>query len=87
MGRPKLADPSAAKARVVSLKLTAGERARLDRLVQARAEELFRVTGDRITVTASSYLRWLMDKDARERELAEASETAPKRVKRSTAGK
>ena len=65
MGRPKIADRSAVRGSIVTLKLTEAERAQLDALVRQRANELEQVTGQRIDLSASAFIRWLLDDRAR----------------------
>lgn len=69
MARPKEPDRQKVKGVILTLKLTLAERARLKRLVEAREEELRKLTGQRIDVSASAYIRWLMDRDSQERGL------------------
>jgi len=64
MARPKNPDRPKVKNIILTLKLTLGERKRLHQLVEAREEELRKLTGQRIDVSASAYIRWLMDQDA-----------------------
>ncbi len=69
-GRPRIADRETVRSRLVTLKLSPAERQLLDRLTEARADELRAETnGARIEVTASSYLRWLILRDAQARGL------------------
>lgn len=71
MGRPRLKDRRAVKSVLVTLKLSQEERDMLDRLVEARAADLRAEThGAHVDVTASSYLRWLIARDAESRGLA-----------------
>lgn len=65
MGRPTKADRTAVRATIVSLKLTTAERAQLDALVHQRADEIEQVTGQRIYLSASAFIRWLLDERAR----------------------
>jgi hypothetical protein len=73
MPRPKKADRSAVKDVTITLKLSVRERERLRQLMEARAAELFKMTGQHIPVTIAAYLRWLMDRDAEARGLAPIS--------------
>jgi hypothetical protein len=41
----------------------------LGQLIEARLAEVRQMTGQRIDMSASAYIRWLMDKDAHERGL------------------
>jgi hypothetical protein len=50
-------------------KLSAEERDLLRRLVQARAAELHEATGQQLEVSIASYLRWLVEQDAKKRGL------------------
>ena len=52
-----------------TIKFTEAERDLVGRLVQAREAELHESTGQQISVSIASYLRWLIEKDARERGL------------------
>jgi hypothetical protein len=79
MARPKNADRQKVKNITLTLKLTLAERKRLHQLVEARAEELHKLTGQRIDVSASAYIRWLMDRDAEERGLDDPTKTAASR--------
>lgn len=73
MGRPKITNRRNVRGVVLTLKLSPAERERLSRLVDARAAELHELTGQHIAVTASSYLRWLLDCDAETRGLTKPS--------------
>jgi hypothetical protein len=55
----------------MTVQFTIEDRALLDRLVQARAEEVRKAVGQDVDVSIVSYLRWLLQKDARERGLLE----------------
>jgi hypothetical protein len=77
MPRPKKADRSAIKDVTITLKLSGPERERLGQLMEARAAELQKMTGQHIPVTIAAYLRWLMDRDAAERRLASLSGGEP----------
>lgn len=70
MVRPRKEDRAEVRDVILTLKLSPTERARLDVLCEARAAELFQLTGERIAVTASSYLRGLMERDAQARGLS-----------------
>lgn len=76
-----LTDRDQVKGVVMTLKLSGPERARLDRLVESRAAELQKLTGQRIELSVAAYLRWLQDRDAEARGIAleeeMASEPAP----------
>lgn len=52
------------KSTILTLKLTLSERERLRALTAHREEELASLTGQRIEVSASAYIRWLMDQRA-----------------------
>lgn len=79
-GRPPIADREAVRSRLVTLKLSPTERDLLDRLIEARAIDLRAETsGARIEVTASSYLRWLLMRDAEVRQLVQPSEHEPRK--------
>lgn len=64
MARPKKKDRTEVKKKILTLKLTKQDHDRLAKLVEARAIEIEEATGQRIDLTASGYLRWLMDQDA-----------------------
>jgi len=65
MGRPRLADRSAVRAVIVTLKLTEAERAQLDALVRQRIGELKEASGQRCALSASAFIRWLLHEHAR----------------------
>ncbi|MFO0756025.1 MAG: hypothetical protein U0359_06020 [Byssovorax sp.] len=65
MGRPPK-DPGGPATETLSLRLTAEDRALLDRLVRARAEEL---VDEAVEVTAASFVRTLIRREARARGL------------------
>jgi hypothetical protein len=67
MGRPMLADRDLVKGVVMTLKLSGPERARLDKLVDARSAEIQKLTGQRIELSLAAYIRWLFDRDAEAR--------------------
>ena len=69
MARPPKQDRAKVKSVTLTLKLTASERERLHDLVAAREAELRKQTGQHIDLSASSYIRWLMDQDAERRGL------------------
>jgi hypothetical protein len=56
-----------------TLKFTQEERELVQRLVEARAEELRKAAGQAIEVTIASYLRWLIERDAQARGLRKPS--------------
>jgi hypothetical protein len=55
---------------VYTLRFTQEERALVGRLIEARAAELREATGQDLEVTISSYLRWLIERDAQARGLS-----------------
>jgi hypothetical protein len=67
MARLRREDRASVKNVVLSFKLTEVERALIGRLVKARAEEVRKLTGQRLNITAGSYLRWLVLRDAEAR--------------------
>ena len=69
MARPKYANRSEVKTVTLTLKVTKAERKRLNELAAARAKELQERTGQRIAVSASALIRWLMDREADQRGL------------------
>lgn len=70
-GRPKLKDRSAVRAKVITLKLTPGERALLDSLVEARTKELRTSSrGARVEASVSSTIRDLIVEAAERRGLS-----------------
>ena len=69
MGRPKIKDRKQVKSTILTLKLTKAERERLAAIVDARAAELRTLTGQEIQITASSMIRWLIEKEAVARKL------------------
>jgi hypothetical protein len=77
MGRPKKTDRDAVKRKTLTLKLSQPERDQLEQLLQARAAELHKLTGQHIPVSISGYLRWLMDRDAEARGLAPVTTEPP----------
>lgn len=84
MGRPRTDDREKVKASILTMKLTTTERERLRALVEHRENELAGMTGQRIEVSASAFLRWLMDERARTVGLeASAIPSAPPVAKRS----
>jgi hypothetical protein len=52
-----------------TMKFSAEERRVLELLVEARAAELHETTGQQVDVSVASCLRWLIDKEARQRGL------------------
>lgn len=75
MPRPRKEDRSNVKDTVLTMKLSPRDRAQLHKLLEARTAELLELTGERITVTFASYLRWLMDRDAKARSIDIAEKT------------
>lgn len=65
MGRPRTQDRSKVKDTILTLKLTHAERERLRELVAQREDELAKLTGQRIELSASAFIRWLLDERAR----------------------
>ena len=49
-----------------TLKFSLEERALIDKLVAARTAELREATGQELQVSVAAYLRWLIDKDAKD---------------------
>jgi hypothetical protein len=70
MPRPPKPDRGTVKNTILAVRLSPDDRALVDRLVQARAEELARLAGQPIDVTAASYVRWLILRDAEARGMA-----------------
>lgn len=64
MARPKIADRSAVRSVIVTLKLSEAERQRLSDLVKLRADEIADKTGQQIDLSASAFIRWLLDERA-----------------------
>jgi hypothetical protein len=64
MPRPPKADRDSVKSIVVGVKFSANERAVLDRLVKNRAAEAEKALGQKIEMSASAYIRWLVAKEA-----------------------
>jgi hypothetical protein len=56
-----------------TLKFTGDERTLLDKLVAARADDLREATGQSLQVSVASYLRWLIDQDAKTRGLGKGT--------------
>ena len=77
MARPPKEDREAVKGAVLAVRLSPAERSTLERLVRARADELARLAGQPIEVTAASYIRWLLLRDAEARGLAPPRAQAP----------
>lgn len=78
MPRPPKADRDAVKSIVVGVKFSAPERAVLDRLVSQRAGELERLAGgQKIDMSASAFIRWLVAKEAKEQEIDPSSLESP----------
>lgn len=72
LGRPKLKDRSAVRAKLVTLKLTPAEHALLKRLVEARTKELRAETrGAHVVASVSSTIRDLIVEAAKSRGLTE----------------
>ena len=69
MPRPPKTDRSTVRAILITLKLSKAEKETLLACVADRSRELEENSGERIEVTASSYLRWLIDRDAKGRKL------------------
>jgi hypothetical protein len=67
MGRLPKEDRDAVKSTILAIRLSPVDRALFDRLLKARAEELSRLAGQPLEVTAASYLRWLLLRDAEAR--------------------
>jgi hypothetical protein len=65
MARPPKADREAVKSNVVGVKLTQTERDMLDRLVNKRAADVEKLTGQRLEMNASAYIRWLIAREAK----------------------
>lgn len=63
-GRPPKEDRDEVKRLYVSVKLTAAERDEFDRVLELRAAELRRLTGEGFNLTASDLLRRLIAKEA-----------------------
>jgi hypothetical protein len=65
----------------MTLKVSSAFRDLLAALVKARAAELEELTGQRIALSASATLRWLVEKEAQERGLpiARVDDAMPKR--------
>lgn len=78
MARPKNEDRGTVATETLTLRLTLDERRLLDELVKRRAEEL---ADDGATLTAASYVRALIRKDAKARGLgsSETPKTRPKK--------
>jgi hypothetical protein len=73
-GRPRREDRASVAEVTLPFRMTKLERATLDRLVTLRGEEL---AGEGVSVTASSFLRWLVLREAKARGLDMASLAAP----------
>lgn len=56
-----------------TLKLSLEERELAGRCVDARAKELREVTGSAVEVTLASYVRWLIEQDAKRRGLVDSA--------------
>jgi len=65
MPRPPKTDRSTVRDILITLKLSKAEKETLLACVADRSRELEENSGERIEVTASSYLRWLIDRDAK----------------------
>lgn len=76
IGRPPKADRASVRGTTLTLKMTDGERALLERLVDARRAELREQTGEDVPLTASSLLRSLIMREVKARGL-EAADVAP----------
>ncbi len=63
---------ASAETTTFTLKFSGEERELLDRLIAARAQELREATGQQLAVSIASYLRWLIEKDAKGRGLLKA---------------
>ena len=69
MPRPPKTDRSTVRDILITLKLSKAEKETLLACVADRSRELEENSGERIEVTASSDLRWLIDRDAKGRKL------------------
>jgi hypothetical protein len=65
---PQKRNESASTGRL-TIQFTNEDRDLLDRLVAARGEEMRLAVGQAVPVSIVSYLRWLLEKDAKERGL------------------
>ena len=66
MVRPLIPNREAVKGTIFTMKLTPTERALLRQLVTQREGELAELTGQRIEVSASAFVRWLFIERARQ---------------------
>ena len=87
MPRPPKTDRTTLRDILITLKLSKSEKETLLACVIDRSREIEESSGERIDVTASSYLRWLLDRDSKGRKLDSARAKAAKipvapRVKR-----
>lgn len=83
VGRPRLKNREAVRSELVTLKLSPAERDLLDELVRLRADELrAHASGATVAVTASSYLRGLILRDAEEKTLVGRAEPGTVLAKR-----
>jgi hypothetical protein len=64
MGRPPK-DRTGAATATLTLRLTPDDRALLDKLVALRAAKLAELADEALEVTATSYVRWLIRREAR----------------------
>jgi hypothetical protein len=83
MVRPLKEDRDAVRTSVLTIKLSAHDRALLGRLAESRAEELRKLTGQTIDVSLSGLLRWVVEAEAARRGIvsdADPEEPAPDAV-------
>jgi hypothetical protein len=67
MARPPKEDRGSVKNVLVAFRVSPNVQALLSRLIEARAEEVARLTGQPLGVTVGSYLSWLILRDAEAR--------------------
>jgi hypothetical protein len=84
MPRPRILDRESVNELAISLKVSQAFRTKLARLVELRAAELYALTGQRITLTASAVLRWLVEREWEARETTAPEPSHARRVRPKT---
>jgi hypothetical protein len=70
-------DRASVRDHVLCFKVTVAERDLIERLRARRADEVARLAGQRLLVTAGAYLRWLVEQDAERQGVAVEGDGAP----------
>ena len=64
IGRPPKTNRGAVRDITITLKMSASEHKKLHALAADRAREIEELTGQKMEPNVSSYVRWLIDRDA-----------------------